>query len=389
MTSRTRRRRDRPVEPRRGAAPAHASALRRAPTLARRARSGSPPPTRVRRAAPAAARGASPGRARVRRGVLGRPGEREPVAAALALALRGEARARGGGRRGRRGARPRRPAVAGAAHARPGGWRARLGGAWLEASARGRLAWVDGSTPPSAPSSPAVGAPPSSPRRLPLRSGARRPRSRGLGSSRSLVAPGGRRPAGAARRRLRSLARSRRSRLRPAARRAAWPARSPAPAARAARGRAAWPEARRTPRRHCGRAPRAVTALAGQSTALVADARRPVTVTADAARHVGSRGQASVLLVGGLAGLLIAARHRWARSRGRSARRRRRSGPRTSPRVAAARVMHENYGRLFEPALIDGRPNPQHLEKADVPRARAGARRVEVARGQRRAAARR
>jgi hypothetical protein len=50
--------------------------------------------------------------------------------------------------------------------------------------------------------------------------------------------------------------------------------------------------------------------------------------------------------------------------------------------------MHESYGRLFEPALIRGRPNPRHLEKdeylalgraaaAGVARAN-GARAVEV-----------
>src|SRR3954470_9178567 len=32
--------------------------------------------------------------------------------------------------------------------------------------------------------------------------------------------------------------------------------------------------------------------------------------------------------------------------------------------VAAGKVMHESYGRLFEPALLDGQPNPRHREKA-------------------------
>jgi hypothetical protein len=31
--------------------------------------------------------------------------------------------------------------------------------------------------------------------------------------------------------------------------------------------------------------------------------------------------------------------------------------------VAAGKTMHESYGRLFEPALVDGQPNPRHLEK--------------------------
>jgi hypothetical protein len=33
--------------------------------------------------------------------------------------------------------------------------------------------------------------------------------------------------------------------------------------------------------------------------------------------------------------------------------------------VAGARVLQANYGRLFTPAVIDGEPNPQHLEKAE------------------------
>ncbi len=33
--------------------------------------------------------------------------------------------------------------------------------------------------------------------------------------------------------------------------------------------------------------------------------------------------------------------------------------------VAAGRVMHANYGRLFEPAIVDGEPNPAHLEKEE------------------------
>ena len=44
--------------------------------------------------------------------------------------------------------------------------------------------------------------------------------------------------------------------------------------------------------------------------------------------------------------------------------------------VAAGRLMHENYGRLFEPPLVGGRPNPGHLEKATylaLGRARAAA----------------
>ena len=32
--------------------------------------------------------------------------------------------------------------------------------------------------------------------------------------------------------------------------------------------------------------------------------------------------------------------------------------------LAGARAMHDSYSRLFEPPLIDGRPNRHHLEKA-------------------------
>ena len=50
--------------------------------------------------------------------------------------------------------------------------------------------------------------------------------------------------------------------------------------------------------------------------------------------------------------------------------------------VAAARVMHANYGRLFEPAFIRARPNPNHLEKAEyLALGRAAALRVAAANG--------
>jgi hypothetical protein len=74
-------------------------------------------------------------------------------------------------------------------------------------------------------------------------------------------------------------------------------------------------------------------------------------------------GQASVLLVGGLAGLLIAALivGAVARAVGQEA------GAQRAADLAAlagARAMHANYARLFAPASIRRRPNPQHLEKA-------------------------
>jgi hypothetical protein len=47
--------------------------------------------------------------------------------------------------------------------------------------------------------------------------------------------------------------------------------------------------------------------------------------------------------------------------------------------VAAGNLMHESYGRLFEPALLEGQPNPRHLEKAAY-LAMGRARALEVAR---------
>src|SRR5688572_11903527 len=41
--------------------------------------------------------------------------------------------------------------------------------------------------------------------------------------------------------------------------------------------------------------------------------------------------------------------------------------------LSAARSMREDLDRLYEPPLIDGRPNPYHLSEAEV--SRAGARR--------------
>lgn len=95
-----------------------------------------------------------------------------------------------------------------------------------------------------------------------------------------------------------------------------------------------------------------------------------------------------MLLIGGLVGVLIAAviAGAVARAVGREAAAQRAAD---LAAVAAARVMHSNYGRLFEPAVIDGGPNPRHLDKYDylaLGRATAhqvaranGARRVEVA----------
>ena len=80
--------------------------------------------------------------------------------------------------------------------------------------------------------------------------------------------------------------------------------------------------------------------------------------------HHSSRGQATILVLGGLMGILIATVivGAVARAVGKEAAAQRAAD---LAAVAAARVMHDNYGRLFEPAYIRRRPNPNHLEKAD------------------------
>ena len=40
--------------------------------------------------------------------------------------------------------------------------------------------------------------------------------------------------------------------------------------------------------------------------------------------------------------------------------------------LSAARSMRDDFARLFEPPVIDGRPNPRHLSEADVPGTRTG-----------------
>jgi soluble lytic murein transglycosylase-like protein len=75
------------------------------------------------------------------------------------------------------------------------------------------------------------------------------------------------------------------------------------------------------------------------------------------------RGQASILIVGGLAGLLVAALvvGAVARAVGKEAAAQRAAD---LAAIAGARTMHANYGRLFEPPTVGGAPNPRHLEKA-------------------------
>jgi hypothetical protein len=77
----------------------------------------------------------------------------------------------------------------------------------------------------------------------------------------------------------------------------------------------------------------------------------------------GARGQASVLIVGGLAGLLVGALILGAVARAvgeeGGAQRAADLGA-----LAGASAMHAAYGRLFEPATVADRANPSHLDRA-------------------------
>ena len=78
---------------------------------------------------------------------------------------------------------------------------------------------------------------------------------------------------------------------------------------------------------------------------------------------VSTRGQASVVLVGGLAAVLVGALVLGAVSKalGREGEAQRAAD---LAALAGARAMREAYPRLFEPATVDGRPNPLHLDRA-------------------------
>jgi soluble lytic murein transglycosylase-like protein len=88
-----------------------------------------------------------------------------------------------------------------------------------------------------------------------------------------------------------------------------------------------------------------------------------------------------VLLVGGLAAVLVGALMLGAVARGVA----REAGAQRAAdlgALAGARAMYSAYPRLFEPAVIDGRPNPRHLGwDAYVALARAAADRVARANG--------
>jgi hypothetical protein len=99
------------------------------------------------------------------------------------------------------------------------------------------------------------------------------------------------------------------------------------------------------------------------------------------ARFRGVSGQASVLLVGALAALLVGVLVLGAVARGVA----REAAAQRAVDLAAlagARAMHEANPRLFEPATIDGVPNPRHLTRdAYLALARDAAERVARANG--------
>ena len=95
-------------------------------------------------------------------------------------------------------------------------------------------------------------------------------------------------------------------------------------------------------------------------------------------------GQASILLVGGLCGLLVGALilGAVARAVGEEGEAQRAAD---LAALAGARAMHAAYPGLFEPPQLRDRPNPAHVERARVPRPRRAGRRAH-GRGERRGA---
>jgi D-alanyl-D-alanine carboxypeptidase len=79
-------------------------------------------------------------------------------------------------------------------------------------------------------------------------------------------------------------------------------------------------------------------------------------------RFVGERGQASLLLVAGLAAVLVGVVVLGVVARG-VAREAEAQRAADLAALAGARAMHGSYARLFEPVVIDGRPNPRHLTR--------------------------
>ena len=93
------------------------------------------------------------------------------------------------------------------------------------------------------------------------------------------------------------------------------------------------------------------------------------------------RGQIAVLLVGGLLAVAAGALVLGSLAAGLGARDRAQRAADLAA-LGGARAMHDAYGRLFEPALVAGRPNPRRLDKAGyLALGRAATHRVAAANG--------
>ncbi len=98
-----------------------------------------------------------------------------------------------------------------------------------------------------------------------------------------------------------------------------------------------------------------------------AETRRRIAARArvPAGRRLGdASGQATILLVGGLLAITLGALVLGAFAHAFGERDRAQRAADLAA-LAGARAMHDAYARLFEPPLLDGRPNARHLEKAD------------------------
>ena len=121
--------------------------------------------------------------------------------------------------------------------------------------------------------------------------------------------------------------------------------------------------------------------------ALGADTRRGADASATTARARppsrlrGERGQVAILIVGGLLAIVTGGFVLGALARGLDTR----AAAQRAADLAAlggARALRESYSRLFEPPLIEGRPNRRHLEKdAYLALGRSAAERVAAANG--------
>ncbi len=95
----------------------------------------------------------------------------------------------------------------------------------------------------------------------------------------------------------------------------------------------------------------------------------------------GERGQVAILLLGGILAVTLGALVLGSVARGLGVRDRAQRAADLAA-LGGARAMHDAYARLFEPALVAGRPNPRRLAKEDyLALGRAAAAQVAAANG--------